>query len=260
MRERLAISLIGLVIAVGGASLYAQTGNGSLKVTSFPSGANVSIDGTDTGKVTPMSTSVAVGDHTVVVSISNSGWNPDMRTVTIVSGNNDLSVTLLPVVTAGPQGPQGPAGSQGQQGPAGQQGPPGIGLPLIPNFLSNPANGVTITGPFANSNVPQAMEFDIAVASNTPEICSAMGTLVYTRTDGMGNMSTVNEVIDLLVNQTRATSGTTTQALAEYFGPTDKWQTVSFTPTRIIPCNSALTGGATTPVQLGWDIGKNQAF
>jgi hypothetical protein len=78
--------------------------NGSLKVTSFPSGANVSIDGTDTGKVTPMSISVAVGDHAVVVSIPNSGWNPDTRTVTVVSGNNDLSVTLLPILTQGPPG------------------------------------------------------------------------------------------------------------------------------------------------------------
>lgn len=262
MQKRFVISMLGLIIAFA-ALLFAQTGNGSLKVTSFPTGADVSIDGTDTGKLTPMSTSLAVGDHTVVVSIPNSGWNPDTRTVTIVSGNNDLSVTLLPIVTVGPQGPQGPAGSPGQPGQPGspgQQGPPGIGLPLIPNFLSDPANGMTITGPFANSNVPQAMEFDIAVASNIPEICSAMGTLVYTRTDGMGNMTTVNEVIDLLVNQTRATSGATTQALAEYFGPTDKWQSVSFTPTRIIPCNSALTGGTTTPVQLGWDIGKNKAF
>src|SRR5579864_8446047 len=78
--------------------LQAQSGNGDLKVTSFPSGANVVIDGTDTGKVTPMSTSLAVGDHIVVVSIPNSGWNPDTRPVTIASGNNDLSVTLLPVL------------------------------------------------------------------------------------------------------------------------------------------------------------------
>ena len=79
------------------ASAHAQTGNGSLKVTSFPSGARVVVDGTDTGKVTPMSVSLAIGDHEVVVSIPNSGWNPDTRTVTINSGNNDLSVTLLPV-------------------------------------------------------------------------------------------------------------------------------------------------------------------
>lgn len=281
MQKRLATSIIGLLVVLSGASLCAQTGNGSLKVTSFPTGADVSIDGTDTGKVTPMSTSLAVGDHTVVVSIPNSGWNPDTRTVTIVSGNNDLSVTLLPILTTGPQGPQGatgpqgptgptgpagptgPQGSQGPQGPQGsegQPGPAGLGLPMIPNFLSDPANGVTITGPFANSNVPQAMEFDMAVAAGTPDICSAIGTLAYIRTDSTGNMTSVNEVVDLLVNQPRATTGNTTPALAEYFGPNDKWQSVSFTPTRLIPCSSALTGGSTTPVKVGWDIGKNQIF
>jgi hypothetical protein len=149
---------------------------------------------------------------------------------------------------------QGPQGSQGEQGPAG------LGLPMIPDFLSDPPNGVTITGPFANSNVPQAMEFDIAVASGTPEICSAVGTLVYTRTDVSGKVTAVNEVVDLLVNQPRATSGNTTQVLAEYFGPNDKWQSVSFTPIRIIPCNSVLTGGTTTPITIGWDIAGNRPF
>lgn len=107
---------------------FAQSGNGSLKVTSYPSGAQVSIDGVDTGKTTPMSESLSVGEHTVVVSVPNSGWNPDTRIVTVVSGNNDLSVTLLPAVTVGPQGPAGPMGPQGIPGPAGPQGavgPPG---------------------------------------------------------------------------------------------------------------------------------------
>src|SRR5262245_52398791 len=40
-------------------------------------------------------------------AIPNSGWNPDIRTVTVITGNNDLSVTLLPIATTGPQGPQG---------------------------------------------------------------------------------------------------------------------------------------------------------
>jgi hypothetical protein len=39
------------------------------------------------------------------VSIPNSGWGADTRTVTIVAGNNDLSVTLLPLVTNGTPGP-----------------------------------------------------------------------------------------------------------------------------------------------------------
>ena len=84
-----------------------QNGSGDLKVTSFPSGANVTVDGVDTGKVTPMSISLPVGDHTVVVSIPNSNWGADSRTFTVVSGNNDLSVTLLPTLTVGPQGPPG---------------------------------------------------------------------------------------------------------------------------------------------------------
>ncbi len=100
----------------------AQTTSGALKVTSFPSAAHVSVDGVDSGKVTPMTISLPVGDHTVVVSIPNSGWNPDTRTVTIVSGNNDLSVTLLPTLTVGPQGLPGAAGPTGPQGPAGPAG------------------------------------------------------------------------------------------------------------------------------------------
>src|SRR5437868_14421763 len=87
--------------------------SGSLKVTSFPSGAEVWVDGTYTGKTTPMSVSVAVGDHAVLVRIPNTGWNADTRVVSIVEGNNDLSVTLLPTITQGPQGPAGPAGPAG---------------------------------------------------------------------------------------------------------------------------------------------------
>ena len=113
------------VILLCSTGVFAQSGSGALKVTSFPSGAQVTIDGVYTGKTTPMSISLSVGDHTVTVSIPNSGWNPDTRTVTVVSGNNDLSVTLLPVLTVGPQGPQGSPGPQGPQGEKGDPGPPG---------------------------------------------------------------------------------------------------------------------------------------
>src|SRR5262249_50524418 len=80
------------------------------------------------GKTTPATLALAVGDHSVVVSIPNSGWNPDTRTVTVVSGNNDLSVTLLPVLIQGPKGdtgPQGPKGDTGAQGPSGPAGTDG---------------------------------------------------------------------------------------------------------------------------------------
>lgn len=91
-----------VVLCTVSSPAFAQSGNGSLKVTSYPTGAAVLIDGVDTGKTTPMSESLTVGEHTVVVRVPNSGWNPDSRVVNIVTGNNDLSVTLLPTVTIGP--------------------------------------------------------------------------------------------------------------------------------------------------------------
>ena len=119
--------------------LPAAAQNGSLKVTSFPSGALVTVDGVPTGRVTPMSVSLPIGDHQVTVEIPNSGWNPDMRTVTIASGNNDLSVTLLPAVTQGPPGPQGIQGPAGPPGPQGIQGPPGPqGLQGVPGLQGPP--------------------------------------------------------------------------------------------------------------------------
>src|SRR5262249_32350529 len=120
------------------AGLYAQTG--ILKISSFPAGASIAVDGVNTGKTTPATFALAVGDHSVVVSIPNSGWNPDTRTVTVVSGNNDLSVTLLPVLIQRPnrhtgphvpkgdtgvQGPWGPAGTDGAAGAPGSRGPKG---------------------------------------------------------------------------------------------------------------------------------------
>jgi hypothetical protein len=113
------------VIGVLGAGRVLAAG-GALKVTSFPSGAQVIVDGVNTGKVTPMSVSLAEGDHTVTVQIPASGWNPDTRMVNIVSGNNDLSVTLLPTLTVGPQGPKGDKGDKGDRGDQGIQGPPGV--------------------------------------------------------------------------------------------------------------------------------------
>ncbi len=119
------MTVLAVVLLVAPGRAGAQGGNGALKVTSFPTGAGVSVDGADTGKVTPMSISVAVGTHTVVVSIPNSGWNSDTRTVEVVPGNNDLSVTLLPNLAIGPIGPPGPKGDAGATGPAGPAGPAG---------------------------------------------------------------------------------------------------------------------------------------
>ncbi len=114
-RTMVAISIFLLAVFALAAASEAAT----LKVSSFPSGAQVSIDGVSTGKVTPMNVSLLEGDHLVTVQIPGSGWNPDTRTVTIVTGNNDLSVTLLPTPTPGPPGPKGDKGDPGPTGPAG---------------------------------------------------------------------------------------------------------------------------------------------
>jgi hypothetical protein len=165
--------LLFIILLCLSSVIYAA--NGTLKVTSFPTGAEVWIDGANTGKVTPMSIALAEGDHEVTVQMTGSGWNPDTRTVTIVPGNNDLSVTLLPTLTEGPpglacwdldgdrtcdpeedkdnsgvcnaldcRGPQGPQGEQGEQGISGPQGP--IGL-TGPQGETGPQGPIGLTGP-----------------------------------------------------------------------------------------------------------------
>ncbi len=45
-------------------------------ITSFPDGANVWIDGVDTGKVTPMELrSIKPGQHKIAVSVAAAGWS-----------------------------------------------------------------------------------------------------------------------------------------------------------------------------------------
>jgi len=143
--------LLGGVLVLWGTTAFAA--NGTLKVTSYPTGAEVFVDGGSTGKFTPMSVSLAEGDHEVVVQVPGGTWEPDIRTVTISPGNNDLSVTLIPTVIEGPPGPIGPAGPTGPQGPPGTDGAngadgadgaPGIGLPGLQGVQGPPgAQGLT---------------------------------------------------------------------------------------------------------------------
>jgi hypothetical protein len=119
----------------------------SLKITSFPDGAMVYIDGAYTGKRTPMSVSVTPGIHEVTVKLAEgSGWAPQTRTVTITEGNNDLSITLLPLLTKGDTGPQGPAGPTGPQGPVGPQGSIGATGPQGPTGAQGVAGPQGIQG------------------------------------------------------------------------------------------------------------------
>ena len=212
---------------------------------------------TDAQIVAALPVNTVAGNFTILIVNSLGEFLPYELTYGAMGPQGPIGLPG-PQGPAGAVGPAGPTGPTGPQGPQGPQGPPGVGLTITPDYLSIAGDGVTVTGPFVNSNVPEAMEFDIAVAAGTPSICSAVGTLVYTRTDNAGNTIDVNEVVDLLVNQPPAATATTTAALAEYFGPEDKWQNASFTPTRLIPCSSSLTGGSTTPVSGGWDISANK--
>src|SRR2546427_7524685 len=106
--------------------------NGQLRVYSFPAGAEVWIDGTDTGKVTPMKANLHSGTHMVVVQAANPGWLPSQKTINLDTESHELSLTLLPMVSFGPQGPTGPQGATGAQGPVGATGPAGSGGPTGP--------------------------------------------------------------------------------------------------------------------------------
>jgi hypothetical protein len=222
----------------------------------------------------PNLTTVQVGTTTTVpagtpASVTNSGTQTHVilnfqvpqgpQGVAGPQGATGATGPQGPQGVAGPTGPTGSTGATGPQGAQGTQGPAGLGAPSVPDFLSDPANGVTITGPFINSNVPQALEFDVKVASGNRDVCSVIGILAYTRTDSTGTTTTVNESIDLLQNQPKVLAGHTSPQIAEFFGPSDSVQNISFTPTRIIPCSAALVGGtAGNPISIGWNIAGNR--
>jgi len=183
----IALALVGVCAA---SSAFAAT----LKVSSFPSGAQVSIDGVATGKVTPMNISLAEGDHVVTVQIPSSGWNPDTRTVTIVAGNNDLSVTLLPTAVAGPQGPPGPAGAKGDSGEPGPPGPPVSSLADLSGLscMNGTTPGHTQVAVAANASVSIVCAADTdpggGLPPNSTTAAAALQVLLRTR-----NLSTTTE-------------------------------------------------------------------
>lgn len=194
MRGCKAIAVVAVLFLLATpVALRADSSNGALKVTSFPSGASVSVDGVDTGKVTPMSVSVALGAHTVVVSIPNSGWNSDTRTFVVVAGNNDLSVTLLPNLAAGPKGdpgppgPAGPAGATGATGDPGAAGAPGPAGPQGPPGINNQGSWHSANAYNQNDAVFDAGSYWLATASNTGSEPSLTNTNWQSIATGINN-------------------------------------------------------------------------
>lgn len=147
--------IIKLVIALllFASSSFAQ----KVTVQSFPSGAEISIDGVDTGQVTPTgSINIAAGSHTILAAspISSPDWGSTSTSVIIPSGKGTTTVTVIlnPILTIGPQGPAGPIGPQGIAGFNGSQGPTGV------QGATGPQGPIGETGPspFAGSWVPSA--------------------------------------------------------------------------------------------------------
>jgi hypothetical protein len=81
--------------------LEAIVNTGSIAVTSTPPGAEIKLDGTDTGKITPYTlTDVSVGSHTVEVSLA--GYKTASKTVTVVAGSTvDVDFQLEVKVNTG---------------------------------------------------------------------------------------------------------------------------------------------------------------
>ncbi len=155
IRKFLITTTVAMALGLLGLPPNLRADNGALKVTSFPSGANVFVDSVDTGKVTPMTVSEPVGTHTITVSLgpascqdpASSGWTPATHTMEVIQGTNFLSVTLLPCPTAGLQGPPGPVGPQGATGPIGPQGLQGAMGPAGAMGPQGPAGDAGPTGP-----------------------------------------------------------------------------------------------------------------
>jgi hypothetical protein len=59
-----------------------------------------------------MNISLSEDEHVITVQIPGSEWSAVTRRVTIGPGDNDLSITLLPTVSAGPPGPKGDKGDK----------------------------------------------------------------------------------------------------------------------------------------------------
>jgi PEGA domain-containing protein len=145
-----AVVLLGLFSMPAFAQEYGTYPKGAvLSVTSFPPGATVSVDGRPMldrdgdGAVTPLHFDLSLGKHTITVAIGDTGWQSYSSTITVTKKDNDLSVTLLPVLTTGLQGQQGPVGPVGPASTV--PGPPGlsiIGPPGIPGVA-----GQSIVGP-----------------------------------------------------------------------------------------------------------------
>jgi len=87
---------------------------GSIAVTSTPAGAGISLDGNDTGEVTPFTLdNVLAGTHTIDVSLP--GYFPASQNVSVTTGftaNVDFQLTVIPPRTGSISVTSSPAGAE----------------------------------------------------------------------------------------------------------------------------------------------------
>lgn len=192
---KLFLSLL-FVLAFASVS-YPQT----LAVQSFPSGAEISIDGVDTGQTTPTGNiKITTGNHTILAAspVSMSGWNSVTTTVSIVAGKNNLTVSLLPVLTQGPAGPQGPTGatgSTGATGATGAQGSTGATGPTGPTGPQGPqgtpgAPATDLVGFISPTGSPEVIGYALNVQVSSNTVIPAIG--VGSQNPGIVNQIGVN--------------------------------------------------------------------
>ncbi len=131
------VFLFLVVFAASGQTTTTVDDGHQLCISSFPDGANVSLDGTTLQQFTPLCVNkITPGQHLIAVSSPSAGWQTDTRTITVLAQDSNgrvrdthLSFTLMPSLTTGPAGPQGPPGAASTvPGPMGPQGFPGVSI------------------------------------------------------------------------------------------------------------------------------------
>ena len=190
---------------------YASYPKGAvLHVSSFPSGATVTVDGVtmadrddNTLATTPIHFDLSLGKHTITIGLADPGWAPYTNTINITKKDNDLSATLLPVLTQGLQGSAGPIG------PAGVSVTSAAELPGIHCAFGGAAFLAANTTTYACNGMPGG----VGPASTVPGPAGK---------DGLSAMVTIGSVVTLPPgSQVSVTnSGTPSAAILNFAIPT----------------------------------------
>lgn len=165
------ISLVLLLLAYAASAQTIVDDGHKVLCSSFPDGAEILIDGVDTGLQTPAEIPhIPPGKH--VLSLSEPGWNSTSVTINVLDvdatgkpRDTHISLSMLPSLTVGATGPAGPQGApgvpgpQGPIGPIGPQGPMGLsvqGPPGVPGGVGpqGPSGAIGPQGPSGSPGVP----------------------------------------------------------------------------------------------------------